>query len=282
MNKSILKTLTAASLSLLVLAACGSNDQQAANESSTSKAEKESIVVATSGSPKPFTYVNEKNEPTGYDIELIKALFKELPEYEVSFEVTEFTSVLAGLDTNRYQIGANNFAMNEERKEKYIYSDPIFENQYSIAVPKDVNDVASFADLHGQSTEVSPGLNYATALENYNKENPDAQVELNYSETDLLTVLQNVESGRFDFQLIDKAMGQQYIDEHKLDLKLVDLSAEDGERIGTPYSYLLISRGQKGEALTEKINTALKTIIANGTVSKISEEFLGGDFAPKE
>ena len=56
MNKSILKTLTAASLSLLVLAACGSNDQQAANESSTSKAEKESIVVATSGSPKPFTY----------------------------------------------------------------------------------------------------------------------------------------------------------------------------------------------------------------------------------
>lgn len=239
------------------------------------------IVIATSGSPNPFTYVDEQNELTGFDIEVVKAIFKELPTYSISFEKTEFTSILAGLDTNRYQIGANNFAMNEERKEKYIYSDPIFKNQYAIALPKKAENLTSFQELKGKSTEVSPGLNYATALENYNQENPEATVAINYSEADLLTVLQNVESGKYDFQLIDKAMGQKYIDEHGLNLKLIELSAEDTQRIGTPYSYLLLSKTDKGEQLSKEINQALKKIIADGTVSKISQQFLQGDYAPK-
>lgn len=266
---------------LFLVAACGGKTTKGKTTTSDNKNGKKTIVVGTSGSPKPFTFVDESNELTGYDIEVIKAIFAELPDYDVSFEKTEFTSVLAGLDTNRYQIGANNFAMNDERKEKYIYSDPIFKNQYVLAVPEEVSGIKSFADLKGKSTEVSPGLNYATALENYNKENPDDQVKIDYSEAELLNVLQNVESGKYDFQLIDKAMGQQFIDEHQLKLKLIDLSEEDSERIGTPYSYLLLSKTEEGEKLVKQVNEALKKVIDNGKASEISEQFLGGDFAPK-
>lgn len=254
----------------------------ACNQKTTDNSiDKKEIVIATSGSPNPFTYVDEQNELTGFDIEVVKAIFKELPTYNISFEKTEFTSILAGLDTNRYQIGANNFAMNEERKEKYIYSEPIFRNQYAIALPKKAENFTSFQELKGKSTEVSPGLNYATALENYNQENSATAIAINYSEADLLTVLQNVESGKYDFQLIDKAMGQKYLDEHGLDLKLIDLSSEDAEKIGTPYSYLLLSKTDEGKKLSEEINQALKKIIADGTVSKISQQFLQGDYAPK-
>lgn len=266
---------------LFLIAACSGQKTKGKTTASDNKNGKKEIVVGTSGSPKPFTFVDERNELTGYDIEVVKAIFDELPDYEVTFEKTEFTSVLAGLDTNRYQIGANNFAMNDERKEKYIYSDPIFKNQYVIAVSEKVNGIESFADLNGKSTEVSPGLNYATALENYNKENSENQVKIDYSETELLNVLQNVESGKYDFQIIDKAMGQQFIDEHQLKLKLIDLSEEDSERIGTPYSYLLLSKTEEGEKLVEQVNEALKKVIDNGKVSEISEQFLGGDFAPK-
>ena len=266
---------------LFLIAACGGKNTKGKTTASNNKNDKKEVVVGTSGSPKPFTFVDESNELTGYDIEVVKAIFAELPDYDVTFEKTEFSSVLAGLDTNRYQIGANNFAMNDERKEKYIYSDPIFKNQYVIAIPEKVSGIELFADLKGKSTEVSPGLNYATALENYNKENPDAQVKIDYSEAELLNVLQNVESGKYDFQLIDKAMGQQFIDEHQLKLKLIDLSPEDSKRIGTPYSYLLLSKTEEGEKLVKQVNEALKKVIDNGKASEISEQFLGGDFAPK-
>lgn len=278
-KKIILKIMFAALLVTLI--ACGKNDSSSSPATSSSDS-KTKITIASSGSPKPFTYVNDNNELTGYDIDVVKAIFDKLPEYDISFEKTEFSSVLSGLDTGRYQIGANNFAMNDERKEKYIYSDPIFENHYAIAVPEDVDDIKSFADLKGKTTEVSPGLNYATALENFNKENPDDQVKIDYSEADLVNVLQGVESGKYDFQLIDKAMGQQYITEHNLKLKLIDLSEEDTKRIGTPYSYLLISKTDEGQTLVDKVNSALKEIIEDGTVSKISETYFKEDFAPKD
>lgn len=281
MKKKTLGLLVTVAVGAIILAGCTKGDAAKDKESTDTKDAKKEIVVATSGAPKPFSYADDKGDVTGYDIEVVKAIFKELPDYTVKFEKTEFTSVLAGLDTDRYQIGANNFAMNDERKEKYIYSDPIFRNQYVIAVPEDVENISSFADLKGKSTEVSPGLNYATALENYNTENPDAKVTIDYSEAELLNVLQNVESGKYDFQLIDKAMGQLFIDEHGLKLKLVDLSEDDSERIATPYSYLLLSKTDDGEKLVDEVNTALKTIIENGTVSEISQKFLGGDFAPK-
>ena len=278
MKKNIIKLLIIFTIGSIFLAGCSTNEKSKDTDNSDTKKE---IVVATSGAPKPFSYVDENGDVTGYDIEVVAAIFKELPEYTVTFEKTEFTSVLSGLDTDRYQIGANNFAMNEERKEKYIYSDPIFKNRYVIAVPENANDIKSFSDLKGKSTEVSPGLNYATALENYNTENPDAKVTIDYSEAELLNVLQNVESGKYDFQLIDKAMGQLLIDEHGLKLKLIDLSEEDAKRIATPYSYLLLSKSDNSEKLVKEVNAAIKKIIENETVSEISQKFLGGDFAPK-
>lgn len=262
-------------LAALFLFGC---DNQNKDSQSTTK---QKIIIGTSGSPSPFTTVDEKGELVGYDIDVVKAIFSELPQYEISFEVTEFSSVLAGLDSQRYQVGANNYAMNEKRKEKYFYSDPIFKNQYVIAVAKSNNDINRFSDLQGKSTEVTPGLNYATALETYNEQNPNNPVKIVYSEADLLPVLQHVESGQYDFQLIDNVMLSQYINEHKLNLKTIELSQEDGDRIGSPFSYLLISKGASGERLTQDINQGIQKIINNGKLTTISQHYFGADYSPK-
>lgn len=278
----------------LVLAGCGSQNNgsgssaasaapggTAAAASSTAPAAKTKIAVATGGAPRPFSYVNEKNELEGYDIEVVKAIFKDLPQYEVSFEKTEFTSIFAGLDSDRYQIGANNFAMNEARKQKYIYTNPIFKNQYVIAQASSRTDLNSFKDLQGKTTEVNAGVNYTTALENYNKTHTDNPVKLKYTEADLVPILQNVESGKTDFQLIDAAILQKYITDYKLKLKSVALSEEETKLIGAPYSYLLVSKGKYGEQLTKDINGVLEKLVKDGTVGKISTKYFGGDFSPK-
>lgn len=260
---------------ILMVSGCDAQQKQVETDG------KKHVVIATSGSPSPFVTVNNQGELSGYDIDVAKAIFAELPQYSISFEITEFPSVLAGLDSDRYQVGANNFAMNEQRKEKYFYTDPIFVNQYVIAVRDDDQSIKSFQDLKGKSTETPPGLNYTTALENFNQSNQDKPVNIQYSEADLLPVLQNVANGKYDFQLIDRAMLEQFIKQYQLKLKVIELSKEDNDRIGSPYSYLLVSKGNQGAELTQDINQGIKKIIQNGKLAKISQQYFGADYAPK-
>ncbi|WKV52507.1 transporter substrate-binding domain-containing protein [Dickeya fangzhongdai] len=249
------------------------NKAQAATE--------QTIVIATSADPRPFTYFDKSNQLAGYDIDVAKAIFENLPQYKISFVTTEFTSILAGLDAGRFQLGANNFAENKERKEKYLFSQPIFENQFVIATNEKNNNIQNFNDLLGKTTEVNPGVNFTTALEKLNLQHKDNPVKLQYTEAEQLTVLQNLESGKADFVLIDKSMLEQYIREYHLKLKVTPLSKEDSSLIGSPYSYFLISKNAEGEKITNDINTQIKKLSADGTLSKISIKYFDGDYAPK-
>ncbi|WP_019911624.1 transporter substrate-binding domain-containing protein [Paenibacillus sp. HW567] len=274
-------SLTAAVL-LVGVVACGNNNaSEKEGSNSAANNEKTTINIATGGAPKPFSYVNDSNEIDGYDIQIVKKIFEGLPQYKINIEKTEFPSIFAGLDSDRYQIGANNFASNAERREKYIYSDPIFKNQFVIAVKEDRDDIKSFADLEGKTTEVSPSVNYTVALEKYNKESAKTPVVLKYSDAELATILQNVESGADDFNLIDAAMLQLYIKEYGLKLKAIPLSQEDTDRIGVPYSYLILSKGKDSGQLEKDVNQRIQALIKDGSISKISEQYLNGDFAPE-
>ena len=262
-----------------VMAACGSKTEKEASDTSSKK---EQITIATAAMPRPFTYVDESGKLVGYDIELAEAVFSRLPQYKVKFQKTEFPSVLAGLDSGMYQLAANNFALNKERQEKYIYSDPTFENQFVIAVAEDNNEIKSFADIAGKSAESQPGVNYTTALENFNKEHADNPVKITYTEAEILPLLQNVENGKNDFNLLDAAMLKMYQDEFGLKLKTIPLTADEQKLISeNTYSYFLISKGAEGEKLAKEVNKALKEVIEDGTVSEISQKYFKGDFAPK-
>lgn len=272
-------------LMLVVVTACGQENAGGitanGSEGAAVASEKTVVNIATGGAPRPFSFVNDKGEIDGYDIQIVKAIFEGLPQYDTNIEKTEFTSIFAGLDSDRYQIGANNFASNEERKQKYIYSDPIFKNQFVIAVAENREDIHSFADLEGKKTEVSPAVNYTVALENYNKTSAHTPIQLNYTDAELVMTLQNVESGASDFNLIDAAMLELYIKEYGLKLKAIPLSREDSDRIGVPYSYLILGKGKGSEKLKEDVNQRIKELIQDGTVSKISQQYLNGDFTPE-
>lgn len=48
-------------------------------------------------------------------MDVLNAVFDKLPDYELEYEVTDFGSVLSGLNSGNYQIGVNNFeALSEE------------------------------------------------------------------------------------------------------------------------------------------------------------------------
>ena len=101
--KKIVKYSSLAALGLVatgVLAACSGGDKKDTASSEAATPGKKEIVVATNGSPKPFIY-EENGELTGYEIEVVRAIFKDSDKYDVKFEKTEWSGVFAGLDAER-------------------------------------------------------------------------------------------------------------------------------------------------------------------------------------
>ena len=255
---------------------------QEAGTDAAAEGEVTTVYAATGGSPKPFTFVDDSNELTGHNIELIKAVFDKLPQYELEIEVTDFASIFAGLDSDRYQIGVNNFAKNEQRKEKYLFTDPIFANEYVAIFAKDnkkAETIESWDDLAGLKTISQAGINITTALENYNTANPDNPIVIEYSESDLVLQIQDVEAGKYDFVLMDKPMFEYYQNEFNFNVTGITISNDvSKDLMEEPYSYLIVSAGN--EQLVEDINKALKEVIEEGTSKEINEKWFGSDYSP--
>ena len=77
---------------------------------------KKTIEVGTVGTTKPFSYEEKTAKLTGYEIEVLREIFKGSDKYEVNFNKTEWSSVFAGLDSDRFQIGANNISYSKSGK----------------------------------------------------------------------------------------------------------------------------------------------------------------------
>lgn len=236
---------------------------------------KREIIVGTSGVSKPFSY-EENGELTGYDIELVREIFSGLPEYELKFETTEFESILSGIDSDRYQLGVNNLSANEERKEKYTFSIPIISNPNVFVVRKDENNLKSLEDLGGYQAITEVGNSGATILENYNTKHEENLVDITYTDANFIKQFEEIENGKYDVRIISKISAEIAIEEQNFkNLKIVpfdDPNADAG-------SYILFSKTVDKELL-KKVNARIKELGANQTLSKISTEQLGDDYAP--
>lgn len=251
--------------------------------SNSSKNKVTTVTVGTSGAPKPFTY-ESKGKIKGYDIDTARAVDKLLPGYKFTFKKTEFSSILAGLDSGRFEMGANNFAANAQRQKKYYYSKPIFKDQYVAVVQKNDNSIQKLDDIAGKTTITSPGINFTTALENFNK-TASVKTKITYSQEDASKQVQDVEDGKYDYILIDKPLYENYSKTFNFkNTKAIDLDASDTKKISasTPYSYFLISKTPDGKKLLKKVNKAITKIQDNGTAKKISEKYFYDDYVPNK
>ena len=270
--KKIVKYSSLAALGLVaagVLAACsgGAKKEEAAS--------KKEIIVATNASPKPFNY-EENGELTGYEIELVRAIFKDSDKYDVKFEKTEWSGVFAGLDADRYQMAVNNISYTKERAEKYLYAAPTAKNPNVLVVKKDYNSIKSLDDIGGKSTEVVQGTTSAKQLEEYNKQHADNPTVLNYTKADFQQIMGRLSDGQFDYKIFDKIGVETVIKNQGLDnLKVIELPSDQ-----QPYVYPLLAKGQ--DELKSFVDKRIQELYKDGTLEKLSQQFFGGSYLPAE
>ncbi|WP_231505511.1 transporter substrate-binding domain-containing protein [Paenibacillus massiliensis] len=261
----------------VIIAGCGNKTGADTGSPGDDGNQQTTVVAATSGTSNPFSY-DKNGTLTGYDVEVLKAIFEGLPEYKLEIQPIEFEGILNGLDNGRFQLGVNNFSSNEQRREKYNFSLPIIENANVFVVRKDDNTLQSINDLKGYKAVTEVGNSGATLLENYNEQHSDAKADIIYTDENFVKQFEGIEAGKYDVRIISRVSAEKAIKEHGFaNLKIVPFSTENSD----PGSYILFSKSTDSKLLDE-VNKRIKEIYEDGTLLKISQEQLGGDFLPKK
>lgn len=256
----------------IVLSGCSRNNTDTSENKTTETAEE--IVIATSGSPAPYLYTDDNGNLAGYDIAVMNEVFSRLPQYKIKYELTEFASIFTGLDSGYYQIGLNHMGYSHDRAEKYIFSDLYGQDQYGILVRNDYDEIQSVADFPGHKTEVTTASKNATIFEAYNKEHPDNQITLNYTERSESTP-KGVSEGTLDFEFFQITTLKSQIEALGANnLKIIPVSKEDASSItkGPIGNFILFPKGY--EKLAEDFNAALREAVKDGTIQKLRKEYL--------
>ncbi|WP_256760918.1 transporter substrate-binding domain-containing protein [Cohnella sp. WQ 127256] len=290
-------TLLAVALILvLTLAACGNKNNNASNSpspeapkaSSGSASGSESasasteapvtvtkIVVGTGTQFPKVCFIDENGKLTGFDVELVREIDKRLPQYEFDIQTQEFQSLLLSLETKKIDFVAHEMEKNPERTEKYLFNnEPYAHWRNKIVVAKDNNTVQSLDDLKGKKVLVGATSAQAQILLNYNKENNDA-IKIVYSSGATNDTVQQIVSGRVDATLAADFALSLIDPDGKLKTTGNSLSEAD-------ILFMFRKDDAEGQKLSDAIDGAIKELKADGTLGKLSSEWLGGDFTAEE
>jgi ABC-type amino acid transport substrate-binding protein len=235
-------------------------------------ATKEVVRVGTEGSYAPFTFLDEKGQLTGYDVEVMKDVARRAG-LDARFVPTPWDSMFLGLESKKFDLVANQIAKNPEREKKYRFSDDYLVSGAQIIVKADRGgDFKSLSDLKGLRVGTGVGSNYAKMLEEHNAKNPSAAVKVQTYEGDVTVVLQDIAAGRLDATVNDRLTVGYAAQKQKLPLKAV------GSPLALVPSHFVVRKDAQGEALVKKVNAALAEMKKDGTLAKLSQKWFGGDY----
>ena len=247
-----MKLAAVAAAALLVvggLTACGKK----------STATPKTLTVATSGTLYPTSYHDSKTKKlTGYDIEVVRAVAKDLG-MKVKFKEYNVDGQLAAVKSGKADLAVNDFAISPARQKQFLMSTPFKHSFNSIVVrASDDSGIHSWADIKGKKAAGEAGTGYQRLAQQLG-----AQL-VNYDNVSNDVYLKDVKNGKTDL-----IMNDYYL--QKLALKAVP---DSGLKI-LPNMYFTTNLDGAGEgmiinkqdkALQKKINKSLKKLLKDGTI----------------
>ncbi len=228
------------------------------------------VMVGTGTGFPQVCFLDENGKLTGFDVELLKEIDSRLPGYEFELQTMEFSNLLLSLDTGKIDLVAHVMEKNLEREQKYLFNkEPYAHWRNRIVVAKDNNSIATLDDLKGKKVLTGATSAEAQIVENYNKEHDNAItiVYQNGAANDTVSLLT---SGRADATLSADFVLPVIDPQGKLKAVGKALSSAD-------ILYVFRKGDTKSQKLADDIDTVVKELKADGTLGKLSTEWLGTD-----
>lgn len=245
-------------LSILLIASMGCGGT--ASKTNENSAEKKVLKVGTNPDFAPFEYLDEKGEMTGFDIELAKALGKEMGK-EMQLVNMAFDGLIPALKTGNLDMALSGMTITEERKKSIAFSDPYYQSGLVLVVRKDNDSIHGVEDLKGKRISAQIGTTGSLAASSV--EGAKA-IDFNHSPETFM----EVKNGGVDAAINDLPVVQYFLKtEEGKDFKQV------GPLLKT--EYVGIGIDPKQEDLVKEVNAALAKLKANGEYEKIYLKWFG-------
>lgn len=156
----------------------------------------------------PFSYIDEKGNPTGFDIESMNWIAKKMG-FEVQHTPINWDGIIPALQAKKIDMICSGMSISEERKQAVNFSDPYYSIKKYIAVRQDSNLTVDEVFKGKYTLGVQRGTNEHDLLQSrIDKENLDITLRLYDSPPMSVEDLLN---GRIDAIAIDSAPAEDAI-----------------------------------------------------------------------
>lgn len=256
-------------------AGCGKKvDKGAAGEGGAKKV----VNVAFTNYYVPYDFVNDKGEPDGFEVAVMQAVAKKLPQYEWKFTPTSDDDLLIGVESGKYTIGTKGIWKTPAREKKYIFpKNNIGASVIGLVIRKDeaatIKSIDDLAKTQGKLAPIAPQDARYNVIASYNTAHPDQKINLvsseNFHNSDAYTW---VMEGRYDAYLEVELSYQNNIAKenapyHKFADQLIYLRYK-----GIP-TYALVNK--KEVKLCEEVDKAIEELRKDGTIDKLEQKYFG-------
>ncbi|MCK8617412.1 transporter substrate-binding domain-containing protein [Fructobacillus sp. M158] len=260
MNKKI--TIIIAGLLVIITAVFGISQLTSSNKESTT-IKSGTFTVGLEGTYAPFSYHDDKGQLTGFEVEIARALAKKM-DMKVNFVQSKWDSLIAGLNSKRYDAVINNIGITDERKANYRMSSAYLYPRAALIKKTGDSSMNQLSDIKGKTMAQSVTSNYGKKAK--------AEGANIKAVAGIIEAMNLVTTNRADGSLNDLGAFENWKQSNPdADVEAVDVSKAMGS---TPDGVLMNKDNKK---LQEKVNKAMKELREDGTLTKLSKKYFNQD-----
>ena len=229
--------------------------------------DKKKFVMGLDDSFPPMGFRNDNNEIVGYDVDLAKEVAKRLG-VELVLQPIDWAAKEQELNTGEIDCIWNGFTITEERKNNVLYTPPYLRNAQVIVVKGD-SPVNAIGDLAGKIAGTQAGSSSIEAIDNAVEFKESLKEVVEYK--DFLTALMDLDVEGIDAVVIDLVVANDNINRSGKNFRIIGDRLEE-EEFGIGFR-------KNDKALCDKVWETLLAMAKDGTVAKITAEWMGPDIS---
>ena len=220
----------------------------------------DTIRFASSATYPPFESLDANNQIVGFDIDLAKALCKQM-QADCTFTNQAFDSLIAALKFKKYDAVISGMDITPERSKQVTFTQPYYANSAIVIAQK--GKFTTLADLKGKKLGMENGTTHQKYMQ-------DKHPEINTVSYDSYqNAVLELKNGRIDGVFGDTAVVNEWL-KNNPELAAVGEHVTDAQYFGTG---LGIAVRPDNQALLAKLNAALDAIKADGTYKAINDKW---------
>ncbi|GAO99265.1 transporter substrate-binding domain-containing protein [Fructobacillus ficulneus] len=266
MNKKVLILL--AGIIVVIAGVVGVTQLTGNHQSKDETITKGTFTVGLEGTYAPFSYHDDSGKLVGYEVDMAKDIADKLG-LKVKFVQTKWDSLIAGINSNRYDAVINNIGIRPDREKNYRMSTPYLYSNSVLIKRTDETDLKSLDDIKGKTMAQSLTSNYGQVAQ---QKGADIKAVAG-----IVEAMNLITTNRADGSLNDQGAFAAWKKANpNADVTTVNIS-KDIKSVPTG-----VLMNKKDEQLQKDVNKAIKELKKDGTLTKLSKKYFGVDLSHEQ